>query len=128
MTCNSSGSATLTSTLSDNDLITDTCTITVGVFTPVYEIRVSPNDGFILEGDTKTISVYGYINGVLQGDSFVFALANSNVPANKYTMTTLNGNSFSIKNNEMYLDYPLIITATSGSNVATISNELRGAW
>lgn len=128
VTCIASGSVIMTSALDDNEDITDTCIITVGAFTPVYEIRVSPNDGFVLEGETKTISVYGYINGVLQGDSFVFALANNNVPASKYTLTVLGNNSFSVKNNEMYLDYPLVINATSGSNVVEISNELRGAW
>ena len=92
------------------------------------EVRVIPSDGFILENDTSNISVYNYQNGVIQADTFTFALADSNVPTDNYIFTVTDGNHISVRNVLMYLGYPLLINCTSGSNVKQISLQLRGAW
>jgi len=65
---------------------------------------------------------------VQQSDAYAFALANSNVPSDHYVLTTIDDNSFSVQNVEMYLSYPLVISATSGSYTKDISVDLRGAW
>ncbi len=93
------------------------------------EIRVTPSDNVsILEEDTTTFTSYLYLNGVQQADVFTYAPANTNVPTNHYTLTTISQNSFSVKNNEMYLESPLLINATSGSYTKQISISLNGAW
>ena len=70
-----------------------------------------------------------YQNGILQVDTFSISLYDKNVPNSKYTLTQIDGNNFSIENNEMFLDYPLILTLTSsGSVTKNLSIELKGAW
>jgi hypothetical protein len=93
-----------------------------------YEIRITPNIGYILESDTTTYTIYGYVNGIVQSDIFNFNLVNANVPINHYVKTDINGNSFSIKNIEKYLDFPLLINCVSGINTKQISIELRGGF
>ena len=93
-----------------------------------YEIRITSNDGYILEGDTKTYTVYGYINGIVQGDTFTFNLADANVPVDHYIKTNINGNSFSVQNIERFFDYPVLITCTNGINSKQIEIWLNGAF
>jgi hypothetical protein len=93
-----------------------------------YEVRVSPSTGLVYDGDSETFEVYAYYGGVLQPEAFDFAISGSAVPATKYTFTVIDDNSFSIGNNGMYLNSPLIVTATSGSITKNIEIELRGAW
>jgi len=83
----------------------------------------------VLEGDTEDYTVTLYQNDVLQADTFSISLYDKNVPDSKYTLTQTDGNNFSIKNNEMFLDYPLILTLTSSGSVSkNLSIELKGAW
>jgi len=65
----------------------------------------------------------------LQSDTFSISLYDNNVPDSNYTLVQIDGNNFSIKNNEMFLNYPLILTLTSsGSVTKNLSIELKGAW
>jgi len=93
-----------------------------------YEIRVSPANTTVLEGTTTEFSVVGYIGGNVQAEKYTFAIANSNVPASNYILTIIDDNNFSVRNIDMYLASPLIISATSGSYNTDIEINLRGAW
>jgi len=123
------GSANILTYMTDNTSASAICSVVVSASsTAPYETRVSPANDTILEGTTTTFTVYGYVGGVQQVDAYTFALADSNVPSDHYTLTTIDNNSFSVKNIEMYLAYPLIITASSGSYSEDIEIQLRGAW
>jgi hypothetical protein len=96
--------------------------------TSTNEVRVLPSDNIeILESETTIFTTYLYSNGVAQANTFTFAPANTNVPTDHYIMIT-NNNGFSLENVERYLDWPLLITATSGSYTKQISITLNGAF
>lgn len=123
------GSTLITSTLEDNESVTDTVTVVSSSAILESDIRITPSDRYILEGDTQDYSVYLYQDGVLQADTFSISVYDYNVPDTKYTLTQTDGNNFSITNDEMFLDYPLILTLTSsGSITKNLSIELKGAW
>jgi hypothetical protein len=95
----------------------------------LYEIRVSPITNFVKEGDSETFEVYAYFNGSLQEDiEFIFSVSGSSIPSTSYAFSSIDENSFSVSNNDMYLDSSLIINAVSGSLSKDIEIELLGAW
>jgi hypothetical protein len=97
--------------------------------TTINEVRITPSDNVsIIEGESQTFTSYLYTNGVQQADTFTFSLVDSNVPTNRYMLSTLSNNSFSVENINMYLDYPLLINAVSGSYTKQISIMLAGAF
>jgi hypothetical protein len=125
----STGSCVITSYLEDNSSVYDTVSVVSSSAIIESDIRITPSDRYILESDTENYYVALYQNGVLQPDTFSISLYDNNVPSAKYTLTQTDGNNFSIKNNEMFLDYPLILTLTSsGSVTKNLSIELKGAW
>jgi len=124
-----SGSVTITGCMVDNIAVYDTSTVVVsGSTSTTYEVRVSPTSNLLLQGDTQTYSVYLYTDGVQQADAFVFTVADANVPVNRYTLTVLGDNSFSVENVKFYLENPLSITCTSGSQTKDVDIYLRGGW
>jgi hypothetical protein len=125
----STGSCVITSYLEDNSSVYYTVSVVSSGSIVESDIRITPSDRYILEGDTENYTVSLYQNGVLQADTFSISLYDNNVPDSKYIITQTGGNNFSIKNNEMFLDYPLILTLTSsGSATKNLSIELKGAW
>ena len=95
---------------------------------PNYDIRISPSDRFVLEGDTTTFSVYGYDGGVLSSDEFIFSITGSSIPTENYTLTTVDENNFTLENVEKYMSGSLVVTSTSGSNAKSVGFFLKGAW
>ena len=129
VTLSGSGTCVITGSLVDNSAITDTVDIMVSSGSLAEnDIRVTPIPSYILQGDTETYTVYVYNDGVVAGDAFTFALADANVPVANYTFTVIDDNSFSIKNNKLYLEYPLLINAVSGSLQKQISITLKGSY
>jgi hypothetical protein len=130
LTLNSTGSTIATAYMGGNPTISASATIIVtSSGTTTNEVRINPSDNIsIIEGESQTFTSYLYTNGVQQADVFTFTLANSNVPTNRYVLSTLSNNSFSVENVNMYLDYPLLILATSGSYTKQISIMLAGAF
>ena len=125
----STGSCVITSYLENNSSVYDTVSVVSSSAIIESDIRITPSDRYILEGDTQNYNVGLYQNGILQVDTFSISLYDKNVPGSNYTLTQTDGNNFSIKNNEMFLDYPLILTLTSsGSVTKNLSIELKGAW
>jgi hypothetical protein len=129
ITLNASGSTTITTYMGGNPATSASALISVTTSgTSTNEVRVLPSDNIeILESETTTFTTYLYSNGVAQSDIFTFAPANSNVPTDHYILIA-NNNGFSLENVERYLDWPLLITATSGSYTKQISITLNGAF
>lgn len=125
----SDGSATIRASLDGDSTIYDECSVTVEAApSDGYIVSVSPPITELLEGTSQTINVYLENNGVVQGDVFTFTVASTSVPMDKYSFATIDGNSFSVSNIEMYLDEPLVIRAISGIYIKDILITLRGAW
>jgi hypothetical protein len=126
----SSGSCNITGYMTANPDID--CVVPVVVSSSpainTYEIRVSPDDGIILQGESQAYTVYLYLNGVVQADTFTLTIANPNVPIDKYTLTVVDGNNFTVTNNHLYLDYPLVLQLDSGSHTKQFYIYLQGAW
>jgi hypothetical protein len=124
------GTDTITCSMTGNSAVTDTCALTVSASVlDTYEIRVSPDVNYVLELDTTIFSVYLWKNGVVQADTFTFDLLGTNtVPASKFNLVFIDGNSFSVENLGRFLSAGLPIKCTSGTNEKTLSINLRGAW
>lgn len=122
------GTATITCTLGDNGLITDTILITsTSSKTNKYEIKINPNILEINEGLTEIFTINLYENDIKILDTFEFTILGT-VPSNQYLFTPIDGNSFSIKNKEAYFVSPLIIRCVSGIHSQDIQISLKGAW
>ena len=123
------GSATITASMTDNVSIHSHVTVIVSSGSVAnYEIRVTPDTGYILEGDTESYTVFLYLNGTIQSDVFTFSIANANVPAENYIFTVTGDNGFNLHNHYMYMNDPLLINAVSSSQSKQISILLKGAW
>ncbi|HQF37057.1 MAG TPA: hypothetical protein PLL26_05465, partial [Candidatus Dojkabacteria bacterium] len=97
--------------------------------TSTIEVRITPSDNTsILEEDYTDFSAYLYVNSIQQADSFIFTVANSNVPVANYTMSNITDNSFRITNNAMFLEHPLLVNAISGSYIKQVSIQLNGSF
>lgn len=123
------GSAIITAYMTDNTSVSASALATVSASSVMdYEIRITPSTAYVLQGTSSTYGIYGYLGGVIQGDTFTFTLADYNVPSDHYVLSAIDDNHFAVSNSLMYLEAPLIITATSGSYSKNISINLRGAW
>ena len=123
------GTATITCSIENNSLVSNTCNVNV-VSTPVdnYQVMFTPNVNYILEGREQSWSVYLFENGVQQPEEFVFTLDANSVPDTNYIYTVTGTNSFKIHNYERFLTDVLEVTATSDTHTRTLSISLRGAW
>ena len=130
LTLSASGTTTAYAYMGGNPSVSASAIVTVTASgTTTTEVRITPSDNVsIIEGESQTFTSYLYANGIQQADAFTFSLANSNVPTNRYVLSTLSNNSFSVENLNMYLDYPLIINAVSGSYSKQIQIMLAGAF
>jgi hypothetical protein len=99
--------------------------------TPTAEIMILPEDvrSIILDA-TQIFTVYKYESGVQQSDTFTFSVDSSSlaIPAN-YTLTTVSGNSFSIKNKVQDTN-PVVILCTDNTDATTqvVAIYLGGVW
>jgi uncharacterized protein YjdB len=122
------GTCTITANILENTT-SDSCVILVtNTPTTNTEVRIIPDTNFILEGSSRTYSVYLYENDVQQADAFTITCSGSNVPASNYTFTQVSGNSFSVKNILRDVSSYLTIQAVSGTNTKDFIVYLRGAW
>jgi hypothetical protein len=94
----------------------------------IANIVVSPNDGKILELASQTFDVRYYSGSVVTTGSFIFSISGSNVPVANYTFSTLTDNTFSVTNNEKYLDSSLVVNCIGTSGSRTFDVSLAGSW
>lgn len=97
-----------------------------GIYPPASsdEVVLSPNQDYILLGDTIKFNCFRYINDVVQEDSFTFVA--SDVPSDRYEFSVVDGNSFIIKNKKEYLSGKLKISCQSDSISKDFYISLRG--
>lgn len=125
----STGSVTITCSLSSNPSIQDTCVITV-TNTPTnnYRIVLSPSQDYVYEGEEQIFTTTLYLNEIAQPDTFTYVLNQGDVSTNNFRYNVLSGNTFWIKNIQRDYEHELEVTATSGSNSLSIPIKLIGAW
>lgn len=90
-----------------------------------YEVVITPNQNYILQGDTQVFDVRLWLNGVVQSDTFVFTLNSNTVPVGNYQYSVVSGNSFSVKNIKKFLTDSINVNCVSGSNSKSIDIMLQ---
>jgi uncharacterized protein YjdB len=85
-----SGSAVITAKLDGNDQISDSITVNVvPSLSNNFEVRISPEEESILQGNSQSYSVYLYNNNIQQPDTFVVTA--SGVPNDNYKLNIVDG-------------------------------------
>lgn len=102
--------------------------ITSGSSSAVSTIVIEPNNGEILEGVSQTFDVRYYSGSSIISGSFVFTIADNNVPQQYYDFSVLSDNTFKVENTGMYLDYPLNILCSGNSGSRIFEISLLGRW
>lgn len=127
----SNGSCIITTNILDNTSASASCEVIVSA-SPLTnnEIIISPDTNYILEGMSRTYSVYLYENGTQQADTFTIIINSNDVPTTSYTFSQTGDNEFQITNILRDLESYLTVTCTTGSVVApkTMDIYLSGAW
>ena len=92
------------------------------------ETIISPDINEILEGDTETFKIQRYINGVKQND--IYTITAENVPSEYFSLTIIDGNSFSITNIKEYSKTALTISCYNQTTKDTTNLDLWlvGGW
>ncbi len=123
------GGCEIMCSLTDNPAVFDTIMITCSG-SPVsdYEVVITPNQNYILQGDTQTFDVRLWLNGIVQSDTFAFTLDSNTVPIANYVYTVIDGHSFSVKNIKKFLTDSLNVNCVSGSNSKSIDIMLKTAY
>jgi hypothetical protein len=101
---------------------------TSGSMVGSLSILSTPATNQILESGSQIYTVNYYSGSSIHSGSFIFAVSGSNVPVSNYTMTTLTSNSFSLVNNEKWLDSPLSVICSGSSGSRILDIELKGKW
>ena len=129
ITAKSIGSATITASIKDTS-ITSSVSIDVSD-TPIvdeYELIINPNINYVLQNTSQQFSVYLYKNGIKQDDAISFSDISSGIPVGKYTIVVDDDNSFTLYNNGMYMNNPVVIKCVSGATIKEFNIMLRGLY
>lgn len=116
--------------MADNKCIYGSINITVleeGSTEAKYDILISPDINYILEGEVLTINVDLYKNGIKQDDSIEIVDVSVDVPRQNYKLF-VDGNSFTIENKKFYLSKPIKVQCTCGDITKTFDFILRGLY
>jgi hypothetical protein len=128
VTLKSLGECSITGTLNGNT-VSDSCVITVTATPqPNYDILLSPDTNYVLEGSLKEFSVYLYENNIELGASFTITCSPNQVPSANYTFAQTGGNTFTILNRIRDLSSFLTINCVSGSYSKSFNIYLKGGW
>jgi hypothetical protein len=117
--------------LKNNETITDSCQIrteSFGVYD--YQVKIDPDENFVLEGDTKVFSVYLTRDGVQRPDTFTFAVDSVGgvVPTDHYVLSIVDGNHFSVQNKKMWLSGELVVNCVCSTTSRKYGILLKGGW
>ena len=129
ITANALGDAVITATISDTNISTTAqVSVVEEEVDDVYELLVSPDKDYVLQGVSETFVVDLYKNGVKQPDVVTFADLSTGIPVGKYTITSDVQNTFTLTNKGMYMGVPVIVRCVSGSHELTLYIKLRGLY
>jgi hypothetical protein len=115
-------------TLGVADYYKDFGSLNSGSTVGAYNIVATPSTNYILESGSTVYTVYYYSGSVVQSGSFAFSVSGSAVPVDHYTFSVIGGNSFSVVNNEKYLNDTLDILCSGSSGSRVLNLQLKGAW
>ena len=124
------GTAKIYAIMADNKRVYGSMTITVleeGSAETKYDILVSPDIDYVLEGEILTVNVDLYKNGIKQDDLIEIVDVSLDVPRKNYNLV-VNGNSFTLENKKFYLLHPVKVQCTWGDVVKTFEFTLRGLY
>lgn len=125
------GVAVVTIQMANNSNIKQTFTITV-VESPVieYQIKITPQESYILQGQKQTFECGLYRNGALDNTVTTFSIKDVTigVPKEKYIIKQINSHSFEIHNKGMFMAKPLVVQCSTGDYSQEFSFELRGVY
>lgn len=129
VTLQANGTCTITVSIVNNPA-EDSCVITVSDSPSANNvIQISPMTNYILEGNSRTYSVYLYIDGVQQADAFTITCNGNDVPSTSYTFTQDDDNTFTITNILRDVESYLTVQCITGILTPKEYNiYLRGAW
>lgn len=124
------GQAQITAYMTENKSITKSIDVKIEetISEDVYDIVISPDIDYILQGETVSFQAYLYKNGTKQEDAFVIEDVSVDVPRANYSISILNGNEFKIENKTKYMKKPVLVRCTSGEHQKVISVLLRGLY
>ena len=123
------GNVTITVSMVENNAITTSVELKVeDISIENYDIVITPNINYILQGDTKTFECYLYKNGQKQDNVFVFLDVSVGVPKNNYLIEKTSDNSFTLTNKLKYLNSSVQILCKTEGYEKTISVLLRGLY
>lgn len=94
----------------------------------VVELIAEPNINYVLQGKSQQFSVYLYKDGVKQLDEISFADMSTGIPTGKYSVAINDSNTFTLFNNGMYMNNPVIIRCVCGENMLDLKIKLRGLY
>lgn len=125
------GTFTLTVYLNDNHDINKQFIINV-VQDPVieYQIKLIPNNNYVLQGQKLTFECGLYKNGAIDNSDIKFSFKDNtiNVPKNKYQVNIIDGKHFEIYNKGMFMAAPVKILCTYGDYSQEFEFELKGVY
>ena len=124
------GTANIYAIMADNKKVYGSMTITVleeDSAETKYDILVSPDIDYVLEGEILTVNVDLYKNGIKQDDLIEIVDVSLDVPRKNYSLV-VNGNSFTLENKKFYLLHPVKVQCTWGDVVKTFEFTLRGLY
>ena len=101
---------------------------TSGSSVGALSIKVTPNDNKIYLNDTGNYTVSYYSGTTPITGSLVFSVSGSNVPVQNYIFTTTGSNTFSLTNNQAWLEGNLSILCSGSSGSRILDFELRREW
>lgn len=131
ITINNKGSFTLTVLMKDNIEIQRKFVINVVENPQIdYQIRLIPNDSYILQGKKQVFECGLYENGAISNKdvSFEFKDNTIGVPKDKYSIRIIDGCHFEIYNKGMFMTSPVKVLCTYGDISQEFSFELRGVY
>lgn len=122
------GSVIVTASIPDTNI---TSSVNINVIEEptedVYEILVTPDVDYLLQGSVQDFTVNLYKNGVKQLDEVAFTNITDGVPINKYKIIA-SDEGFTLYNYGMYMDNPVKIRCSVGDYTKDIEIKLRGLY
>jgi hypothetical protein len=105
-----------------DEVVVDVTAVPIGV----SETIIEPSDYNILQGSSKSYTVFKYVDNVAQADTFT--ILSSGVPSDNYDIVVGN-NGFEVSNFEYYGE-PLVVELTNNVtlDVTLVEINLRGFW
>lgn len=120
------GNCVISAKMTENNSVIANCNVTVqAVPSNVREVRITPNVSEILQGKSVAYTVNLYVNNVLTPSTFSFV--GSGASANNYTLSTVDGNHFTVMN-KLKSTVPLVVTASNGVDVGVQNIILKGSF